>query len=232
MFRAVTVGGGDTWLTADDCPCRARSTPSMLTYLGTALLCSQPCSQPCSQGLPQALDSAHTSDALLGQSLPRLLLGCPSGHPAHTQFSHHPLSSVPSVCLQKPRPLPSLPWFSPSLGWTLPAVSTCSCPALGGHLLAASQTWPANHPHTFPRSPAGDTPSQGPAQPPLLALGQLQSPMTLQTSEQVEAVPHNTTGLGGGAGHTERGKDGTGQQCKSALLEGPVHHGHRGSWGA
>lgn len=68
------------WLTADDPLCRARSTPSVLTYIGTALLCSQ----PCSQGLPQALGSAHTSDDLLGHSLPRLLLGCPSGHPAHT----------------------------------------------------------------------------------------------------------------------------------------------------
>lgn len=44
---------------------------------------------------------------------------------------------------------------------------------------------PAHHPHTFPRSPAGDTPSRGPGQPPVPALGQLQSPVTLQTNEQV-----------------------------------------------
>lgn len=64
-------------------PRRVKSMPSVPTCLGTALLCPQ----PCSQGPPQALGSAHTSDALLEQVLPRLLLGGPSAHPAHTQGS-------------------------------------------------------------------------------------------------------------------------------------------------
>lgn len=92
---------------------------------------------------------------------------------------------------------------------------------------------PAHHPHTFPRSPAGDTPSRGPGQPPVPALGQLQSPVTLQTNEQVEAVPHNTTGLGGQDTHSGAR---TGQASRAnrqwACARAQPHHGRRGSWGA
>lgn len=59
--------------------------------------------------------------------------------------------------------------------------------------------------------------------------GPAQSPMTLQTNEQVEAVPHNTTGLGGGTHSGAR----TGQASSANRLcsRGPVHHGHRGAGG-
>lgn len=214
-------GGGGHVAHCGRHPRRVRSTPSVLTYLGTALLCPR----PCSQGPPQALGSAHTSDALLEHSLPRLLLGCPSGHPAHTQGS----ATITPRPVSHPSVYRSHGHFFLSLGFLLPwgglCLSWALVPALPwrGLLLAASQSWPANHPHPFPRSPAGDTPSQGPGQPSLLALGQLQSPMTLQTSEQVEAVPHNTTGLGGQDTHSGAR---TGQASSAneqwALLEGPA----------
>lgn len=92
------------------------------------------------------------------------------------------------------------------------------CPGLGTSSLHPRPGQRITHTRS-PRSPAGDTPSQGPGQPPLLALGQLQSPMTLQTNEQVEASSSQHHVAWGGRTHTHVGKDGTGQQCKSALLE-------------
>lgn len=168
---------GSLWTTPD--PRRVRSTPSLPTYPGKALLCPRPCSHGAAAGPGLCTHLRHPPGAGPAQAAPRTPFRPPC---SHTGFSHH---------------------------------------------------HPSNHPHTFPRSPAGDTPSRGPGQPPRPSLSQLQSPVTLQTKEQVEAVPHNTTGLGG-AGHTQRGKDRTGQQSKSTVgsLEVQPHRGRRGSWGA
>ena len=167
---------GSLWTTP--APRRVRSTPSLPTYPGTALLCPQPCSHGAAAGPGLCTHLRHPPGAGAAQAAPRTPFWPPC---SHTGFSHH---------------------------------------------------HPSNHPHTFPRSSAGDIPSRGPGQPPLPSLGQLQSPVTLQTKEQLEAVPHNTTGLGGQDTHSGAR---TGQASIAnrqwARSRAQPHRGRRGSWG-
>lgn len=104
-------GGGDTWLTADDRPCRVRSalcadiprhSPALLSALLTGAAQAS--------GLCTHLQMPSWGRAC--QAAPRMPFWPPCSHTVQPS----PLEQCPvRPCLQKPRPLPSLPWFfSPS----------------------------------------------------------------------------------------------------------------------